>query len=798
MFKSYITIAWRYLRKDRPFTILNLVGLSTGLACTLLIYLWVTDELAMDHMHEKDSQLYQVMDNRHDKDGIRTMDATPALLARTLKEEMPEVEYAAGVLATSWYGKVTLSARQMTLSAKQEDIKAVGHYADKDFFNVFSYPLLQGNRDGVLADKKSIVLSRELALKLFHTTENVIGKTVEWEHEQPYVVSGIFEGDLPHSSDQFDFVLPMELFLDTHPWEKVWGRSEDPSTYVVLKQGANRAAFDRKIADLIKHKSQNTDVNLTLSTRLYSSGYLYGQYENGVQAGGRIEYVRLFSLIALFILVIACINFMNLSTAKASKRMKEVGVKKCIGASRMALIFQFLGESLVMTCLSLVLAVLLVKLLLPAFNSITGKQLSLLPDNQFVGVLLAVTLVTGLLAGSYPALYLSSFRPAVVLKGGLKTSMGELWVRKGLVVFQFTLTVLFIIAVLVVYKQIQYIQRKDPGFKRDHILSFDLPAMHEKATETLLADIRNVPGVINASGMDHRSLIGDFGGSVPYWEGMNPKEYFNINNIGINYGMIETLGLEVVKGRTFSRTLSSDTGEVILNQAAVDKMGIKNPIGMKLGIFQGDGMRTVVGVVKDFHFESMHKVVGPFALRLVSQYTRDMMVKIRAGSEQNAIGQVQQLYAKAAPGVPFEYRFLDDDFQAQYVAEKRVAILSEYFGALAILISCLGLYGLAAFTAERRFKEIGIRKVLGASVRGVVLLLSADFLKLVLIAVLIAFPLAWWVSNQWLSGFAYRTSIGVGVFLLAGATTLLITIATISFQAIRAAMANPVKSLKSE
>lgn len=498
MFKSYFTIAWRTIRKDHPFTLLNLIGLSTGLACTLLIYLWVTDELAMDHFHDKDSRLYQVMDSRHSKDGIHVMEATPALLARTLKEEMPEVEYAAAVLPVSWYGRVTLSATptngaagsmanspgsltdsarpmtditggmtdsvrpmtdtagKMTFSSKQEDIKAVGHFADEDFFNVFSYPLLQGNRDRVLADKKSIVLSRELALKLFHTTENVIGKTVEWEHAQPYVVSGIFESDQPHSSDRFDFVLPMETFLDTHPWEKVWGRSEEPNTYVVLKQGANVGAFNRKIEGLIKRKSQDADINLTLSTRLYSSGYLYGRYENGVQAGGRIEYVRLFSLIALFILVIACVNFMNLSTAKASERMKEVGVKKSIGASRLLLILQFLGEFLVMTCISLVLAVLLVKGLLPEFNSITGKQLSLLPDNQFVGVLLAVALVTGLLAGSYPALYLSSFRPAIVLKGTLRTSVGEVWARKGLVVFQFTLTVLFIVAVLGVYKQIQY------------------------------------------------------------------------------------------------------------------------------------------------------------------------------------------------------------------------------------------------------------------------------------------------------------------------------------------------------
>lgn len=363
---SYLTIAWRYFRKNRQFTFLNLIGLSTGLACTLLIYLRVTDELAMDHFHANDSQLYQIMDNQQNTTGIRTMDATPSLLARTLKEEMPEVEYAAGVLPSSWYGRVTLSV-------EHTDIKAVGHCADKDFFNIFSYPLLQGEKNGVLADKQSIVLSKALALKLFHTTENIVGKTVAWEHEKPYRVSGIFEGDHPHSSDQFDFVLPLDQFLDTHPYEKVWGRSEDPSTYVVLKKGSNLAAFNQKIAGLIQ-KSQDPHVNLTLFARPYSSGYLYGKYENGVQAGGRIEYVRLFSIIAIFILIIACINFMNLSTAKASKRIKEVGVRKCIGASRSSLIFQFLEKSLVIACVSLVLGIGLVRLLLPEFNAITGSS----------------------------------------------------------------------------------------------------------------------------------------------------------------------------------------------------------------------------------------------------------------------------------------------------------------------------------------------------------------------------------------------------------------------------------------
>jgi putative ABC transport system permease protein len=793
MLKSFFKIAWRNFGKDRQFTILNLVGLSTGLACTFLIYLWVSDELGMDRFHAKDRQLYQVMTNQKNADNLRTIPQTPSLLARTLKAEMPEVEYAAAVLPADWFGKVTLSAKDNSVT---QNIKAVGHFADKDFFNVFSYHLLRGNKDQVLADKNSIVLSKDLALKLFHTTENLVGKTVEWEHEQSFLITGIFDDVPANSSDKFDYLVPLDRFIDTHPYETGWGTSEDPSTYVVLKRGTNIDEFNRKIAGFIKKR--NKEANLTLFATPYSKVYLYGKYENGVQAGGRIEYVRLFSIIAIFLLVIACINFMNLSTAKASKRIKEVGIKKCVGATRGELIVQYLGESLLMTLLSLLLAIVIVTILLPEFNDITGKQLFFHFNAELVTAVAGITLITGLLAGSYPALYISGFNPATVLKGKLRTSLGELWVRKGLVVFQFTLSVIFVISVMVVYKQIQYIQTQDPGYNKDNVLSFDMKGIPAGNTQTFFSAIKNIPGVENASGMDHGSLIGEYGGSSPSWEGMPPKEVIQFGNIGIDYGMIETLGLQITAGRTFSRDLSSDSAEVILNQAAVDAMGLKNPIGRKINVFGGDGDRKIVGVVKNFHFDSMHEIVKPFALRLVTDYTEATMVKIKAGKEKTVIDQVRQLYTRYNPGFPFVYKFLDDDFQAQYVAEQRVAILSRYFGGLAILISCLGLFGLSAFTAERRIKEIGIRKVLGATVNGIVVLLSRDFLKLVLIAIVIAFPLAWWATSQWLDGFAYRTHIGVRVYLAAGLVMLSITLLTISFQSVKAAVANPVKSLKSE
>ncbi|MDR3716358.1 MAG: ABC transporter permease [Puia sp.] len=800
MLKNYIKIAWRNLLKDRQFTLLNLVGLSTGLACVLLIFLWVNDELQVDRFHANDGRLYQVMVNQKNADGVRTIEATSAMLARTLKAEMPEVEYAAGSLDKGWFGAITLSAATDSLQQRQtglqdNSVNALGHFADKDFFNVFSYPLLQGNKDQVLTDKNSIVISESLARRLFHTTANVVGKTLQWQHDSAVTVSGVFEDVPVHSSDQFDFIVPMDKFLGQFPYQKNWGHSSDPATYVVLKPGASVAAFDGKIAGFMKTKFPES--NETLFTRLYGNGYLYGKYDNGRLAGGRIEYVRLFSIIAVFILVIACINFMNLATAKASRRMKEVGIQKVVGATRGDLILQYLGESMLMSCLALLLTIGLIMLVLPAFNNLTGKQLSIHVGIGLIATSLGITALTGVLAGSYPALYISGFRPVAILKGRLKNSVGERWVRRGLVVFQFTLSAAFIIAVMVVYRQVEYIQTKNLGYNKDNILNFDMTGSSADNTKTFLAELRNLPGVINATSLDHSDLY-DYGGSFPYIEGKPPKDMIEIHNIGVNYGMIETMGMQLAEGRSFSKNLSSDSAEVILNQAAVDAYGIKDPIGKKAEIFYGDGPRKIVGVVKDFHFQSLHEAVKPFAIRLVTNYTRGVLVKIHAGTEKQTIDHIQALYAKFHPGFPFDYKFFDEAFQAQYVAERRVAILSRWFGGLAILISCLGLFGLAAFTAEKRFKEIGIRKVLGATVSGIAVMLTTDFLKLVGLAILIAFPLAWWATNQWLAGFAYRIRTGPDLFLLAGASTLLITVLTISFQAIKAAVTNPVKSLRAD
>ena len=790
MFRHNLILIYRNFKRFKGTFFINLIGLSTGLACTLLIYLWVNDELNIDKFHKNDIQLFQVMTNQENADGIHTGENTPGILAMSLAEEMPEVEYATTSYTTFLEGKITLSV-------KEKSIQAEGLYASKDYFNTFSYDLMQGNRDRVLADKNSIVISKAIALSLFNSVENAVGKTIEWNREKEYLITGVF-GPIPsNSSVQFDFLISYDVLLERYPHLKEWGNS-DPNTYLILKKETDVGNFNKKLSGFIKTKMQSSTTTLFL--RPYTSAYLYGHYENGVQAGGRIEYVRLFSIIAVFILVIACINFMNLSTAKASRRIKEVGIKKAIGAHRKTLITQYLGESMLMSFLSLLVAILITDLFLPQFNEITGKRLFLSYDVQFILSILSIVFMAGLVAGSYPAFYLSGFKPATVLKGKLNTSVGELWARNGLVVFQFAITVIFIVSVLVVHKQIAYVQSKNLGYNKDNVVSFAMAGSIENILanrEPLLSEIKNITNVVSASSMDHSSIVADFGtGSGLEWEGKDPESKIDFQNIGVNYGLIETLNMEMAEGRSFSRELSSDGAEIIFNEAAIQAMGIHDPIGKVVRMWDVD--RKIVGVVKNFHVESLHENVKPFLFRLEPQFTHTIIAKIKKGSEKETIDQLQKVFQKFNPGFVFNFKFLDQDYQAQYVAEKRVSVLSQYFGGLAILISCLGLFGLAAFTAERRNKEIGIRKVLGSSELGIVYLLSSDFTKIVLIAIVIALPLSYLLTHYWLESFAFKIELEWWYFIGAGLIALLTAWLTVGAQAIKAARANPVKCLNEE
>jgi putative ABC transport system permease protein len=795
MLRHNLLLIYRNFKRFKSTFFINLIGLSTGLACLVLIYLWVNDELHFDKFHQKDSRLFQVMEHLPHADGIVTSAETPELLAETLAEEMSEIEYAAVSTPPAWFPQIMLSVEGKGNTTR--NIKAAGNFVGKDYFNVFSYHLTQGDAKQVLKDKNAIVISEQVALRLFNTTENIIGKSVVWKFDnltRTALISGVFKGTPANSSVQFGFLLSFDMFKEIMDMGKDLTTNGPFLTYLTVKEGTNLGHLNRKIIRLFQSRFKGAPRQLFLKP--YSENYLYGTYENGVQSGGRIEYVKLFSLIALFILMIACINFMNLSTAKASRRIKEVGIKKAVGASRRNLIIQYLGESMLMTFLSLVTALLLVAFLLPQFNQITGKHLTLHLEANLIFSLLGIILVTGFIAGSYPALYLSGFNPVMVLKGGggkFNSSVGELWARKGLVVFQFTLSVIFIVSVLVVYQQLAYVQSKNLGYDKDHVIYFESEGKVPTSMTTFLAEIKNLPGILQASSMVGNLHLGSTRG-IP-WNGNTPNDIIQFRTIQANYGLIETLGIEMKAGRAFSRDFGADSAKIIFNEAAITAMGIKDPIGKVIN-FNG-GEREILGVVKNFHHQSLYEKVKPLFFILEKQ-TGTIMVKMKAGAERETIERLQQYYKAYNPGFSFDYKFLDEDYQAQYAAEKRVSVLARYFAGLAILISCLGLFGLAAFTAERRRKEIGIRKVFGASEASIVYLLSGGFTKLVFASIVMALPISYFIAKHWLDNFAYRIELEVWYFMGAGFMALFVAWLTVGMQAIKASRINPAICLRDE
>jgi putative ABC transport system permease protein len=792
MFRHTFLITWRNFLRYKSSFFINLAGLSTGLACALLIYLWVNDEMNIDKFHEKDAHLYQVFQNLSIDNTIETIEYTPGLLAKTLTEEIPEVEYATAVIPPYWFSGNGI------ISVGNNRLKVTPQYISKDYFNVFTCPVIEGNKDQVLLDNQAVLLSRSIALKLFRTTTSIIGKTIQWDHSEgfngEYFITGIFEDTPDNASVQPDILFNYELFLTKRPGMQDWGNS-DPCTYVILKKDADVDAFNRKIAGLKKRKTGNKDEG-SLVAQHYSSKYLYGHYqlEHGGYGGGRIKYVKLFSTIAVFILVIGCINFMNLSTARASRRLKEIGIKKAIGAGRRALIYQYLGEAMMITFLSLLLAMVMVYLLLPAFNEITTKHLAFQFGTELVLTLLGIVVVTGLISGSYPALYLSGFNPAIVLKGKLTTAFGEVWARRGLVVFQFTLSIILIVSVFIIYRQIAFIQSKNLGYDRDNIISFEMEKQPQERLQTFLSELKEIPGVINASNFEH-NLLGDHGGTTGIeWEGSDAARNIHYANLAVGYDFIETMNIGMAEGRTFSREISPER-QIIFNEAAIEEMGIKDPVGKIVRLWGKE--KQIVGVTKNFNFESLYEEIEPAFFQAYPE-SKNIMVKVHAGSAQTTLRSLEKLYHQFSPGLTFDYKFMDTDYQALYAAEQRVGILSRYFAIIAILISCLGLFGLAAFTAERRIKEIGIRKILGATDVRIVGLLSADFTKMVLVAIVIALPISYFVGLKWLESFAYRIDLEWWYFISAGLAALLIAWFTVGVQTFRAARINPTECLRSE
>jgi putative ABC transport system permease protein len=787
MLQHTLLLALRNFKKYKNAFLINLIGLTSGLACALLIFLWVSDELAVDKFHENDERLYQVMENSEQAQVLLTSSATSGPMASSMVREIPEIEYS----STSW------SAGNVVLSAGGNIMKASGKYVSNDFFKMFSFKVVQGDKNSLLTDKSSMVISEELALKLFNTLENVVGREVELRHERRFRVSGVFETVPRSSSLKFDFVLPYEVYSSAYNWINSWN-STGPQAYVLLKEQASPDNVNEALVDFVVEKTEGNVKNRIPFIVKFSDGYLYGNYQNGVQNGGRIDYVNLFSVVAIFILLIACINFMNLSTAKASRRIKEVGVKKAVGASRISLIGQYFGESFLMVVLSLLVAMAVVWVLLPQFNEVTGKNLTLVMGGDMLTAILFITFVTGLLSGSYPALYLSGFNPASVLRGGLKGSVGELWVRKGLVIFQFTLSIMLITSVLVVYKQIEFLQTKNLGYERDNLISIrkEGKLSNSAHAESFLGQLRNIPGVKAASGISSSLTRGNYGTFDIVWPGKNLEDMTEFENISVDYGMIEALGTDIKDGRSFSKEYGADSAKIIFNETAIQFMGMQDPVGKTIRLF-GQEMQ-IIGVVKDFHFESLHETIKPLFFRLSPENAYTLMAKMESGKEAQTLQDIQALYEEFNPGFPFEYQFVDEKYQALYAAEQRVSLLSRYFAALAILISCLGLFGLAAFSAERPKKEIGIRKILGAKNSAIVRILSVDFTKMVVLAIAVALPVSYFLANSWLQAFAFRIELEWWHFAVAGISALFVAWLTVGIQTMKAARVSPVNSLRTE
>ena len=792
MLKHNLLISYRSARRNKSTFLINFVGLSTGLACVLFIYFWVKGELHMDSFHEHGPRLYQVLNNYHGTEGIQTWENSPMPLADALMEDFPEVETA--VFTSHNFGDGSLIYGEKSQEAHRM-------LASERFFDLFSFDLISGDPQHVLSNKNYIVISQALATKLFRTPSAAVGKTVEWKHPhrewlyRTYIVSGVFAHPPKNNSLKFDVLVNADLLEELDQYASQW-TSTSGQTYAVLKRGTDIHQFNEKIQYFRQEKDARTEGN-TLYAQAFSKKYLYGRYENGLPVGGRIEYVRYFSLLAMIILLIACINFMNLSTAQASRKMKEIGVKKTMGASRKALIFQFLVESTLIVTLSAIAALMLVSLLKVNFNQIIGKTVEIQINFEVILGIGGIVLLTGLLAGSYPAFYLSGFKPINVLKKKRVFSGHEQWVRKGLVVVQFALSAIFITGVLVINRQMDYLNNKHLGFDRDHIISFQRPN-HTTDPEPFLAELNRIPGVIHASVMQGSIFDGYSDQSGYSWSGQETEKEIVFKSPQIGSGVMETLEMKLLKGRAFSHEYNNEHTKVIINESAQQLMGLSQPIGHILQ-YGPENEREIIGVVEDFHYGSLHQKIEPLIFRFPDWgWGTNTLVKIRAGSERATLEKIEETYEAFFTASFFRYSFLDDEYQTLYESETRVAILSQYVCGLAILISCMGLLGLVAFKIERRQKELGIRKVLGASVVQLVHLLSSDFTRMIGFAILIAVPTSYLITQAWLSNFAYKIELTWGFFAVAAILTFVIAWLSVGIQMLKAARLNPVEYLRDE
>lgn len=789
MFKNYFVTAWRNLTRNLSFSLINMSGLALGIACSLLISLWVHDERSIDSFHENDEYLYTVFERQYHDGVIDAGYHTPGLLASELKNVFPEIKYST---SQAW-------SEENTFEANGKIMKVKGEYGSPDFFSVFSYRLIQGDAVNALKNSVDIAISEKMAIDFFGSAEAAFGQTLRFQDSKDLKVSAVFANLGVNTSHKFDYLVNWETFLERNFWAKDWGNN-GPSTHLVFHPGTDVQSFETKMRDFISRydKSQNENFIIKLALQKYSDRYLYSQFKDGEIVGGRILYVRLFTAIAVFILVIACINFMNLTTARSLKRSKEIGVRKVIGAFRGALIRQFIGEAFLIVVIAFLVALILVIGILPVFNMVTQKQIALpIFDLYFWFSLAGLALLTGIIAGSYPALYLSSFNPVRAFKGSLKFGKSALFFRKGLVVFQFVLSIILVIGTIVISRQINYVQSMNLGYDRENLIYIPLEGVLPEKYPVFKNKALSIQGVEMVSRITQNPTSIDNGTGGVVWEGKDPTSVLQFTQAAVGYDFVKTMKLQILQGRDFSSDFATDSVGYIVNEKALALFNYKDPIGMPLTFWGRKG--TIIGIVKDFHFNSLHVDIKPLVLRLGEvRGWGSALIRVAPGKTQDVLAKLETITRELNPQFPFTYQFSDQEYQRLYVSEKIVGKLSNVFAFLGIFISCLGLLGLAMFTAEQKAKEIGIRKILGASMGSLFHLLSREFFVLVIIALLIASPLAWYVMDGWLNEYAYRIDIAWWIFVGAGGIAILITLATISFQTIKALVVNPVNSLRSE
>jgi putative ABC transport system permease protein len=790
--KNYLKTALRNLGRNKVFSVINISGLALGMACSLLISLWVQSEYKIDSFNKSSSRLYSIYERQYYNDKVDVYHSTPGLLADEIKRVFPEIEHASG------FGWIN----ENSFSLGDKVIEEQGGWAGDDYFKMFNYPLLQGDAQTALNTPSAIAVSRKMAESFFGSPENAINKTIRFNDKRDFKITAVFENSHVNASQNFDYLINWYAYLDNNQWLKDWSINinDGPKTFVALRPGANTNGVKARLSNFLNsyYKEQRSGFHIELGMQRFDEMYLYSHFKNGQIEGGRIEYVKLFGIIALFILVIACVNFMNLTTARFMKRAKEIGIRKVAGAVRLSLIKQFIGEAILIAFFSLTIALAIVLLLLPAFNALTQQHISLPVANpSFWLSILTLALVTGLVAGSYPAIFLSSFDPIKVLKGSIKAGPRAAFFRKALVVFQFTLSIVLIIGTIVVSKQINYIQTKNLGYDKDNVISIPLQGNLLSRYTTFKQEAANIPGVNVVTRITQIPTQLTSGTSDVDWQNKNPDEKNLFVWAAVGYDFVKTLDLQLLEGRDFSEDYPTDSSGYLLNESALKVINYKEPIGKQFTFWGKQG--TIIGIVKDFHFNSLHDPIQPLILRLrEEENSGNALVRIEPAKTQQALRSLDALSGQFNPKFPFTYQFLDEAYNSLYINEQMINKLSGYFAIIAIFICCLGLLGLVMFTAEQRIKEIGIRKVLGANTASVFGLLSKDFLVLVFIAFIIASPLAWWAANNWLTGYAYRITISWWMFLLAGFLAMVIALVTISVQALKAAMANPVKSLRTE